>query len=73
MTDQTGTRAAAVHQAASIINAAARAKLDAEPRHDDFCSLALAVEQVLDALFVFRPLRSRGQQQVRHVRLNRPI
>ncbi|HEY3958708.1 MAG TPA: hypothetical protein VGM53_35550 [Streptosporangiaceae bacterium] len=42
---------AAVRQAADTITEAARAQYDAEPHHEDFYALALATEQVLDALF----------------------
>jgi hypothetical protein len=40
-----------VRKAADMIAAAARDQYDAEPRHEDFYALALAAEQVLDALF----------------------
>jgi hypothetical protein len=45
------TGAAAVRQAADTITEAARAQYGAEPHHEDFYALALAAEQVLDALF----------------------
>jgi len=43
--------AADVRNAAATIAEAARAQYGKEPRHEDFYSLALAVEDVLDALF----------------------
>lgn len=45
------TIADAVQAAADSLRAAAREQQDAEPDHADFCALALACEQVLDALF----------------------
>jgi hypothetical protein len=40
-----------VRKAADLIAAATRDQYDAESHHDDFYALALAAEQVLDALF----------------------
>ncbi len=44
------TNAATVRKAAALITTAARDQWDASPHHGDFYALALAAEQVLDAL-----------------------
>jgi hypothetical protein len=64
------TAAADVRQAAETITAAARDQYGADPHHEDFCALALATEQVLDALFA---LNSNVGAQLAHYRKGRRL